>query len=205
MQDTIYAPPKPALGDGAADSDSFGFYVVSPLKAMILFIATAGIYGFYWHYKNWSLYRRQERLNDGDDRDIWPVARAFFSLFFTHALFNEADAYGRMRGSTSTAKFSLLATLMVLLTLAINILSRVPDTARYAYEANITLIILFVPLMFVYRSAQRFINEVSGDALGKSNSRFGAVNIIFIVIGVLFWALVAIGYLSGEMAAAYKQ
>ncbi len=61
-------------------SSDVSFYVVSPKKFTVMYVGTLGFYGFYWMYKNWSIYR----VASGEK--IWPIARAIFFIFFLHSL-----------------------------------------------------------------------------------------------------------------------
>ena len=80
MQENVYAVPESNL-EILPESPRHMFYVVSKIKFLVLFFATFSLYGVYWNFKNWSLYKNYH--ND----DIWPIMRAIFSVFFTHSLF----------------------------------------------------------------------------------------------------------------------
>lgn len=198
MIDSVYAPPKSDLAVSGADANAPAFYVVSPGKMMALFITTLGFYSFYWHYQNWARYKQHERRIDGDDRNIWPVARSFFSIFFTHALLREAQAYGRLNDREVSTSVSLVATAMVVLSIAINVLNKIPETSPYSNLAAMVQLGLLLPWMFAHRAATGLINDACGDPEGKSNSAYSGVNILFIVLGSLFWILVLIGLFMGQ-------
>ena len=64
--------------------------------------------------------------------------------------------------------------------------------------------ILTLPLVgWVLMQVQRAANAASGDPLGDSNREFTAANIVWIVLGVLFWMLVLVGlfYIATETPA----
>ena len=72
-QTVMETDSNPATGDQA-------YFSVSPTKLKWLYLATFGLYGIYWFYKNWKL---QQPYIDGK---IMPVMRGIFSIFFAHAL-----------------------------------------------------------------------------------------------------------------------
>ena len=80
----LYAPPASEIrGESPAGAlQAHTFYVVSIPKFCVLYVATFGVYGLYWFYMHWQRYRR----GHGQHESIWPVPRALFSIFFTHAL-----------------------------------------------------------------------------------------------------------------------
>jgi len=201
MTSSIYAPPKADLtmhGELAGD----GFYVVSQRKFLVLFFLTMGWYKLYWYYKNWSMYKAMNRYTGGIDGDIWPVPRALFPVFFTHSLMREATAYGATRDRDSGNDGETTATIVVLLIVAANIVDRVAANG-IGNPATTWLAILFIlPLAYYMNVARQLINDASGDPQGDSNSNFTWANWIWIVIGTLFWIVVAVGIWA--LANGYK-
>jgi hypothetical protein len=173
------------------------FYVVSPLKMMVLFLSTLGGYALYWHYKNWRMFKNSSAAGGSS---IWPAPRALFSVFFTHALMRKVEAHasaaGREIGVSGT-----VATVMVLLTVLSWLFSFVPDSSEYFILATVFGIVMVVPLMFVYRAAQVLINASCGDVSGQSNSTFTAANVIWILIGAVLWFAIIASLLYPEAAA----
>jgi hypothetical protein len=49
--------------------------------------------------------------------------------------------------------------------------------------------IMLVPNMFLYRNAQRLINDACGDPAGSVNQEFTTGNYVWIIIGVLIWLM----------------
>src|SRR4029078_4087385 len=101
-----------------ATDESQVFYVVSPTKFLPLYLTTFGIYGLDWMYQHWAIYRRATR------QQMWPVARAIFSIFFFHSLYSEIDQRLRRLKVAYEWNPSSLATVTVVLTLAVSFLSR---------------------------------------------------------------------------------
>jgi hypothetical protein len=108
-----YAPPRD-VGDDRERPIPFSrqsaqFYSVSTSKLAVLQVVTFGLYGVYWFYRHWAVQKRSRRL------DIWPIARAFFAIFFVHRLFLAIDQGARATGVSTKWKHRSQATLYVTL------------------------------------------------------------------------------------------
>ena len=200
MNDSVYAPPKSDLTNTRASANT-PFYVVSPFKMMVLFLATIGTYQLYWHYENWRLFKLRSQIEGTSGAKVWPVPRAVFSLFFVHALLRHvkrrAVAENRDTGFNST----LHASLMLLLMLSGTVLGNFPEASPYLIPATVIALILLVPTMFVYRAVQTFINQTCGDPLGAANDTFTVANYLWIAFGVLVW----LGLAAGGAALLFGQ
>lgn len=198
MNDNPYAPPLATMTSptALAASDEM-FYIVSQRKFTILFLATFGLYNFYWFYRNWSLVRQESRLNGGSDGDIWPVARAIFALFFVHSLFREVEAHAAARVRPLTWDHKSHATGLVVMLIASNAVNRMQDNVL----SNALVLVLLFAICYSERSAQRYINASCGDPLGKSNGQLNWINYVWIVLGCVFWVLAMIGMFMPELAA----
>ncbi|MEM9401487.1 MAG: hypothetical protein AAGA44_03230 [Pseudomonadota bacterium] len=64
-----YQPPTASVDDVGSNAR---FYSTGPFKFTLLYLATFGLYGIYWSYKNWRFIR------DRDNSDVLPFIRAFF-------------------------------------------------------------------------------------------------------------------------------
>src|SRR5689334_3319399 len=94
-----YKAPEAPLAEAEERVAEGSFYVVSPMKFLIMMVGTMGLYTLYWFYKNWSLLNRKHKA-------YWPVMRAVFAIFFTHALFREVDGALRREGRHMTFSWS---------------------------------------------------------------------------------------------------
>ncbi|WP_374354417.1 hypothetical protein [Chitinimonas sp.] len=182
MTDNLYAPPKSDPGSYAETSANGGFYVVSPKKFAVLFFATLGAYQLYWFFRNWKAYR----ANSGES--VWPVPRAFFSIFFTHSLMRKVHAQLSRVSPSWSDDPRKLATPIVILTIVSMLISN--KNTDSVYSDLLTLVFL-LPQYLLFSRAQAAINTASGDAEGHTNSRFSVANYIWIVLGALLWALYA--------------
>lgn len=170
------------------------FYVVSQKKLAVLYIATLGLYGFYWFYKNWSNYKHSMAPGFNPDREIWPVARAIFSVFFIHSLFREIKMFGRDKAALAEWKSDSLATKLVLTLIVSNVLDRLSRKSIGSPYTDLASLLILAPLLALHLEAQQMINVSCGDPAGASNSRFTKANYAWITLGAIFWILVIIGF-----------
>ncbi|MGE7957917.1 hypothetical protein ACQKQA_15270 [Pseudomonas sp. NPDC089530] len=185
MSDNLYAPPQAELAT-ASDLQQ-PFYVVSKTKFLTLFLLTFGVYQLYWAYKNWQQFKQ------ASGREMWPIARALFAIFFTHALYREADAKIKASGRTVDWRPGELATLFVIIVIVSNVLDAlVRKNIGYPVVDLLSLALLPVHAWITFLG-QRGLNAAAGDPLGESNARFTPVNYVFIVLGGLVWALALFG------------
>jgi len=180
-----YQAPQAAVADVAAGSGAL-LYVVAPFKFWLLGIATMGLYLVYWFYKHWSLLNQR-------DKSYWPVPRAIFSVFFTHALFNEIDGLLQRNRVRHAWAPRMWATTYVIAAIASGIVGRTSDHMLAPVTAQLFLFALMVPMLWSTYEAQRAANAAEGDPDGSSNKAITAANVIWIVIGVLWWSVVLLG------------
>lgn len=188
-----YAAPDARVEDIAVDAAAtHRFYVVAPRKYLVLSIVTMNWYGVYWFYRNW----KQLNLKH---KDYWPIPRAIFAVFFTHALFAEVeDQLRRVRRRVEWSPSSL-ATLCVVATIAERIADRLAGRIEFGVRDTLLLIAGSFAAMSVniwtrYR-AQLAINVADGDPAGTSNASITGANIVWIVLGSFLWLLNLIGFL----------
>ena len=65
--------------------ESETLYPVPMVKFVALGVATLGLYGSYWFWRNWRWVRKL------GDRNIWPFWRAVFAIFWLYPLFAQAN------------------------------------------------------------------------------------------------------------------
>jgi hypothetical protein len=186
-----YAPPTavddprpPGATGEAASSD---FYVVAPLKFWALYLATAGVYGLYWFYRNWDGHRRST------GERIWPVARALFAIFFVHRLFRAVDGKLRMHDRAYTWQAESLATGFVVATIIERLLDRLSSKSIGSPFTDIAAYVMIPVVGSMLSNAQGAINAACGDPEGASNRRFTALNILWLVLGAGILALAMVG------------
>jgi hypothetical protein len=185
VSENVYAPP---LAQSApAPEQPHDFFIVSPMKFMILATLTFGLYIYYWSYKNWSLYQRTTQV------DIWPWARGLLCIFYIHQLYRLADKKIRGDGRSFDWDFEQWATVYVVLNVAAMVLNTVMKCVN-GYEYLGGWLLLLMPLRaFVVSQSQSMINFAANDPQGLSNSRFTAWNYLFMVLGALLWGIALLG------------
>ncbi len=190
MQEDIYKAPESSLAEQLdADSSSPTLYVVSTPKFVSLFILTFGIYQIYWFYKNFS------HLKAYEGSDIWPVPRAIFNIFFAHSLFNTVKMYQDDKEIRYSWSPDGIATLWVTLAVANRIFEKLISKEIGFPITDIIGFLLLIPLCFTLLKVQKVVNLVMGDPRGASNSHFTPWNIVWMILGVILWGLIAVGYL----------
>ena len=195
MSNDAYAPPAAELETETLHvTIADKFYVVSPLKFFVLYIGTFGVYSLFWFYMNW----RQYKIATGEK--MWPVARAIFSIFFTHSLFAEVVEELRLKEIKYEWAASTWATVYVLLSLVSHIIDRIAaEQTSYTIADAVVLACAPVILLSIYR-AQKAINISQGDPKGASNSRFTIYNFIW-----LFLSISIVIYAIAEMSGLWNE
>ncbi len=189
MDMDVYQAPKANL---VVESESEAlFYVVSQRKFLILNIVTLGMYTLYWFYMHWHYYK----ASTGDN--IWPIPRAIFAIFFTHKLFNKIDNGLKAKEAEFRWSPDMLATIYVITAILSHLCDRLSATEiGVPYTDLISWALLPVMIWMLYQ-AQVAANIACGDSDGKSNAVLTIWNYLWILLGVVFWALIVFGYLYG--------
>tara|TARA_R110001592_G_scaffold59905_4_gene182067 strand:- start:19534 stop:20139 length:606 start_codon:yes stop_codon:yes gene_type:complete len=183
---SAYQAPEAELLDQHNDFESTPFFPVSLTKLTVMYLATLGMYSVVWFYHNWKL--QQKNM----EKKIRPVWRAIFSIFFTHSLFERIHEKSEERGMENWAHQGL-ATLFVVFILVGSISDRIFEKVEsLSAFAPLAIILSMLPLLSLYQ-AQKRVNLINEDLEGRLNSNFSAVNIIFIVLGALWWAAIIFG------------
>lgn len=188
MNDNPYETPESDLGVTTNENNT-QFYVVSIKKFTILFFITLGLYSIYWFYKNW----KEHKVYSG--KNIWPVPRAIFAIFFTHSLFSEVQSALKSKNKIFEWSPGNLATAYVALAIVSQILERM-SMKEIGSPISDLLSILVLPLMYMpLVKAQKAINFSQDDPNGIANKSFTGANYVWIILGVLFWLVMFFGYL----------
>lgn len=186
MEVNVYAPPAAVVMD-APKSPAAEFYIVSKTKFFALFFATLGAYQLYWFYMHWARYRRYH------EAQLWPVARAIFSLFFTHALGGEIAQRLERTGVRHRWFPGTLATGYVLSQIIGTICDRLSANNIGSPATDIVGLVALLPISYCLWGLQRAANIACDEPLAESNRTFTWANWLWIVLGLLLWGLVLIG------------
>ena len=192
MTESVYAPPKVNL-EVKTTSARKEFYVVSLRKFVVLYLVTAGWYGMYWFYKNWTVNKRFTGSS------VWPVLRTLFGPIFAYPLFRKVDKSlirqeaGRMPLWFASASVCMVLGLGgVLVAYGSGGNQQVEEVARWFPWTALILVAQAANLLLV----QRMINIASLDPDGSGNATLSAANWIWICLGGTMWALNVMTYLA---------
>ncbi len=175
------------------------FYVVSVRKLVVMMFLTWGVYGIYWHYRNWATYKRAT----GDK--VIPLLRALFSIFFLYPLLKRVDRELETKGGDHQWSPGFL-TLGTILTIILNcilpglldpalnspgwISQAAPEEAlRSTAQLYAVLLPLFALQIWLMGKMQRAINLYEGDVTGRGNAKISWVNRAWLVPGALVWVI----------------
>lgn len=192
MSNNPYAPPAAQVADMPLASAAPAYYVVGKTKFLLLYVATLGTYALYWFYKNWSQYKAATAA------DVWPVARAIFSVFFIHALFRSVQERIVASGKRVDWNPEAQATLLVVLLVVSNVMDRISSRIEQYGFLDVISFLLLIPLAVTFLKAQSAINLACDDVDGASNSRLTGLNYFWIILGMIMWVLIFIGLFFGD-------
>ena len=145
------------------------YFAVSTLKLIVMSVCTFGLYEVYWFYKNWSF------INDNEEPNIRPFARAFFGFFYCYSCFQRIRATAQSLDLKDSIAAGPLATGWIIVTL----MWRLPDPL---WLATFFAVLFLVPV-------QILVNKINASVSPgyEENKRFTAWNIVGVVIGGIFF------------------
>lgn len=152
------------------------YFSISIRKFAFLSLFTIGFYGLYWFYRNWNIVKEKR------DKQIRPIWRAVFSIFFCYPLCKRIFADARKQGYQPMFYPAWLAAGYILLRLAFWFF---PDPWWAAG------ILSFIPLL----SVQETINYANKKLNPRSepDNTFTRTEIIVMSLGVLLLAMALLG------------
>lgn len=150
--------------------------IISVNKFIFLSIISFGTYEIWWVYKAWRFFQQKDKL------DILPVARALFSIIYLIPLLNKILDFAKEKGYTE----SYSAPTLFIAFIIFNLLSRLPEP--FWFISILSFIFLIPPF-----KALNYALQNSTDFLVTEQPSFSTRQIVLIILGVLFWALVLIG------------
>ncbi|MFK3722840.1 hypothetical protein ACI2KE_03155 [Pseudomonas monteilii] len=159
------------------------FFVVSPRKMVIMSILTLNLYTVYWFYRNWRLYKRHS------GESLWPLVRTIFGIFFVHGLLKRVDRQIKLTGRVYAWSPLLLTCALWLLCIVNYALSVLQMFDPSPVRAMITIVLSLAFGVWWDLTVQRAINFCIGDPEGDGNSALSWANGVWIVLGLLLWAL----------------
>jgi hypothetical protein len=155
--------------------------VISPTRFVVLCLATIGLYNMWWQYKTWRFFKQRQQS------DIWPVARALFSIFTVHELMTTIGKFARSNGIEPTYNPRELTGGYVILSL----LSRLPSGFGLISLASFAF--LMAPFK-AFRSALL----ASPEYAATEQTGISTGQLVAFILGPILWSVVLIGILAPE-------
>lgn len=161
-----YAPPQTELRS-ELDHGERRFFVVAPLKLVILSLLSMGDYLVWWHYQNWKLYRA------ATGADIWVLPRAVLQIFFYVSLCQKLDDWAKFKG----VHLAWVPTTHGIILIVVGVVSTGLGLIR-THEDLVGILMLATGVVFyIYLvKIQRFINLLAGDPDGSTNASFVTIH-----------------------------
>jgi hypothetical protein len=175
------APAAPAIAEPPPPPR---WFVVGPVKLVVMSTVTLGLYQIFWFYKHW------QQVRDVHGEDIWPVPRAIFNVLFSFTLFRRLEDDCAMRGYADAPSPMLHAVAFFVLTLT----SRLPAPWWLIMFASV------LPLVSIQRAANAIALQAAPGT--DPNRTFSGLNWVGIVVGGLFFILAIFAAFIPEEAKA---
>lgn len=184
MTESMYAPPEANL-EPSLVIERKEFYIVSLRKFVILYLATAGWYGFYWFYRHWSDNRRFSGSS------VLPVIRAIFPFIFAFPLFHKVDQSLRRQELGTMRFWPVNAGIVLMLSLVAVAVSLASGSARVEDSAAWLglVVVLMTAQILNLTVVQHKMNVAALDPGGTGNFTLGGANWAWIAFGSLMWMI----------------
>jgi len=154
--------------------------IINANKFIFLSIISFGLYEIWWTYKAWRFFNQKEKLN------INPAVRTIFSVFFLISLFNKILRFAKEKGYYNSYSSILLFVGVFVINLSI-----------YLHHSFFLLIAIFGFVFFIPPfMALNFAKRNSTDFIVTKQTSFNGRQIVLIVIGVIFWALILLAFIG---------
>jgi hypothetical protein len=150
--------------------------VIAPFYFALLSVATFGLYVVWWQFKCWRYFKQKEQS------DIMPALRALFFLFFGIELFNKIATCCRQYDH----QVSYNTVVLWLACLLINFAGYLPS------PFFLLGILTFAPVLL---AVQEFNFYFTANKNGYRDDKLTDRQILLLVMGALFWALMIYGLL----------
>jgi hypothetical protein len=153
------------------------FYPVPATKFLVMSIATAGLYAFFWAWKCWRWLKRRE------GRVMQPFWRACFSIFWLYPLFDEANS---KVGAAAVPRLvgGLAALCYLSWTVAAEILYLVHPSPLVGVVSVAVAPVFFLPALF----AVNRLND-PGSVVVRENTKVTGLTLMALLAGILNWCV----------------
>ena len=163
-------------------ADEYGeLYVVSVSKFLVLYVITMGAYAAYWSYRNWRYFKGVA------EPGIMPLVRAFFWPFFIFLILERVSEKYEQRGELCRWHPGIKGWLIIASII-------LPKLSAYYFASMLSVESMFVldAAMiawgaYLFVGVQCAINQLVGDPQGARNSEITNANIVWIIVGGVYW------------------
>lgn len=155
-------------------------YYLSTWRFLFLSVISLGLYPIWWIYKEWKFFKQKDGL------DIWPAARALFSIFFILSLIKSINNYALEKNISKNVS-STYGIIFILLSL----------TGRFPEPYYLISILMCLPLIPVLELSN-YVKIRDEQINAIETKRFNSKQIALIVVGAIFWLLLIIGLTHSE-------
>lgn len=165
------------------DASKESFYVVSMGKFSALFFCTSGAYGVYWFYRMFC------SMEAKTERNLFPLGRALFSIFFVHGAFNFVRSAELGTQHTRPWQPNQLAWVFIgaaVFRLVLGVLGLEYQLGQL-FDFAVVIVALLVQFYVLYQ-VQLAVNRIASDPFGRSNARMDGRNKIWLAVGAYIWA-----------------
>ncbi|OGG44153.1 hypothetical protein A2841_00405 [Candidatus Kaiserbacteria bacterium RIFCSPHIGHO2_01_FULL_48_10] len=152
-------------------------------------VATFGIYDIYWFYKNFRA------IKEADKSTILPFWRAIFVIIFCYGLFCRITASAIQRGFDKKISAGSLAVLYIVFNFIGQVSSR-GDDGNFIFDILFLISFLSIfPLIEIQKAIN--YNNVHMDNSYEPLDTFSGLEIFFVLLGGILWALYFLGIVLG--------
>lgn len=155
-------------------------HIISINKFILLSIISFGLYGIWWIYKAWRFFQQKEKINH------MPALKSLLSVLFLWSLFDKIKEFAIEKKYSKNYSSILLYVCFIA---SYFLASKLPDP--FFLIASLSIIFLVPPF-----KALNFAILNSKEIVSKKQTSFDTGQIILIVIGALFWALLLVALSS---------
>ncbi|WP_374334727.1 hypothetical protein [Leeia sp.] len=165
------------------------FFAVSTYKLLCMTLGSLGFYIPFWFYMHWS------RIEEREHRSLLPLLRAIFAIPFVYFLFRRfADAQREHHAGEPLA-----AGLWAIVLIVLNLLASTLMMQAGAWPLlGILLSLLEVVPLLVAQAAINQHNQLLVPGHDR-NDRLTPANRLVLLIGGVFWLMMAWSLLSGQL------
>ncbi len=156
--------------------------LLSPTKFILLDVLSFGLYSTWWTYKAWCFFQRRDQL------DINPAFRAIIYIFYLHALLKKIQINAKKLEYVP----SFSSVRVFILILFLELFGWLPDPWW------LVAFLSFWPYLKPLR-AFNYIVERDNFSQARTTDEFNVPQIIFILIGLLFWSIICLDYCFPSM------